>query len=112
MSALDLARRAREALAEKQARDVVLLDVRELSSVADYVLLATGGSGPQLKAMGSVVQQHLKQEAVMAYRTAGAPASGWVVLDYLDVVVHLLSPQARQYYALETLWAKAPRVEA
>ena len=99
-------------LDEKQARDVVVLDVRKLTTLMDYVILATGGSAPQLKAMSVGVQQAQKQRGVMAYRSAGAPDSGWVVVDYVDVVVHLFSPQARAYYALDALWDKAPRVSA
>ncbi|MCE9615439.1 MAG: ribosome silencing factor [Lentisphaerae bacterium] len=110
MSALELARHAREALAEKKARDVVLLDVRKISTVTDYTIVATGGSAPQLKAMSVSIQQALKKENLQVYRTAGAPDSGWVVLDYVDVVIHLFSAQAREYYTIEELWADAPRL--
>jgi ribosome-associated protein len=105
-----LARLAATALDEKQARDVTLLDVHGLTTITDYMMLATGGSPPQLKAMGTAVQQALKKHAILAYRTAGAPDSGWLVLDFVDVVIHLFSPQARAYYAIETLWEKAKRV--
>lgn len=105
-----LAQRAREALAARHGHDVVLLDVRKVTNVTDLAVVATGNSGPQLKAMASSVLQSLKEAGVAAYRNSGSPESGWIVLDYVDVVIHIFLPQARQYYAVEELWAKAPRL--
>ncbi len=110
LSATELAKLARKALEEKKGRDVVLLDVRKISTVTDYVLIVTGGSAPQLKAMAVAVQQELKKIGIHAYRRAGSPDSGWEVLDYFDLVIHMFSPQAREYYAVEELWEKAPRL--
>lgn len=111
LPALELVRIARGALLDKKGRDLVLLDLRGISTVSDYALIVTGGSAPQLKALAVGVQQALKQVGVAAYRRAGAPDSGWLVLDYVDVVIHIFGPQAREYYAVETLWAQAPRLK-
>lgn len=108
---VELAQRAREALTARHGRDVVLLDVRKVTNVTDMAVVVTGGSGPQLKAMATSVLQSLREVGVSVYRNSGSPESGWIVLDYVDVVIHIFLPQARLYYAVEELWAKAPRLE-
>ncbi|MFC1452824.1 ribosome silencing factor [Verrucomicrobiota bacterium] len=108
---LDLAGKARDILDGKQGRDLLLLDVRGLSSVTDYYLIVSGSSPPHLKALFAEVQRRLKDEGVRCFRKAGLPESGWLVLDYIDVVIHIFSAQARSYYAIEDLWKEAPRVE-
>jgi ribosome-associated protein len=107
---LETAQAAREALEEKNGREIVLLDVREISNLTDFFLIATGGNRPHLKALAEGVRLKLKGAGVRPYGRSGTPESDWIVLDYLDVVVHLLSGKAREYYALEKLWSEAPRV--
>jgi ribosome-associated protein len=82
------------------------MDVRRRSSVTDYYVLATGTSAPHLKAMHNGVENALKAKGVPCYRKAGIPEGGWMVLDFVDVIVHIFSKEAREYYALETLWGK------
>ena len=94
---------------EKKGEDIALLDVREISTITDYVLLVSGGSPPHLKAMYNEAQVVLKGEGVQCYRRAGDPASGWMTLDYVDAVAHIFMPETREYYAIETLWEEAPR---
>ena len=84
--------------------------MREVSAVTDYYLLASGSSSPQLKAMFTDVQHALKEENVYCYRRTGTPESGWLVLDYVDVVIHIFAEEARKYYAIEELWEGAPRL--
>ncbi len=74
-------------------------------------MLATGNSPPHLKALTGAVMRALKDAGMHCYRQAGDPESGWMALDYVDVVVHVLSREARAYYAFETLWESAKRVE-
>ena len=104
-------RAARKALDDKKGRDIVVLDVRGVSTVTDYYLIATGNSAPHVKALTEEVQVALKKEGHRAYRKAGTPESGWMIADFVDAVVHVFSPEARGYYALEQLWNDAPRVE-
>ena len=104
-----LVARIQELLAEKKAEKVVVLDMRKLSSVTDFFVLATGTSGPQLRAMSEDLAFRLKKEGHPAHRRAGSPESGWMIVDYIDVVVHMMSPEARGYYALEDLWNDAPK---
>lgn len=108
MDSRTVAKHARKSLAGKMGRDIRLYEVKDISSINDYTLVATGMSPPQLKAMAGAVQRGLKDEGIRCYRQAGEPASGWIVLDYLDVVIHMFSPQTREFYAIEELWEKAP----
>ncbi|NQU41259.1 MAG: ribosome silencing factor [Lentisphaerae bacterium] len=104
-----LADRAAEMLSEKQAVELLLIEAYGHSTLTNYILLANGNSPPHLKALLTDLQHRLKQEGVHAYRKSGTPESGWMVLDYVDVIIHIFSPEARAYYALEDLWPEAPR---
>lgn len=73
-------------------------------------MIATGASAPQLKAIATAVQRALKDAGMPPYRHSGTPESGWMVLDCVDLVIHIFSPEAREYYGVETLWAKASRL--
>ena len=110
MESLDIACRAREALLSKKGTDILIVDVRETSTVTDYFVLATGATAPQLKAMVNAVVSELRQEGMMCHRRSGVPDDGWMVLDYFDVVIHVFQTEVRAYYAIEELWAAAPRV--
>ena len=105
-----LARAARAAAEAKKGIDPVILDVRGVSGVTDFYVLVTGTSGPHLKALDAVISQELKGTGRAAHRSTGAPDSGWIVRDFLGVVVHLMTAEMRQYYAIEELWGDAPRV--
>ncbi len=98
---------AAKALDSKQAHDIRIFDVRGLSTVTDFYVVATGTSGPHLKALISESQSHLKALGITSYRTSGESDSGWVVVDYVHAVVHVFSTEARAYYAIEKLWATA-----
>ena len=110
MEAIELAERAKQALEDKKGEDIVTLDMRDVSSVTDFFVIASGNSTPQIKAMCEEVDRVLKADGERAHRKAGDAQSGWVVLDYLNVVVHVLTPEIREYYALEQLWKDAGRV--
>ena len=94
-----------DALAAKKAVDVKTYDVRGVSGLCDAFVVATGTAAPHLKALVAESQRAMKEAGVQSYRTSGDPESGWMVVDYIDVVVHVFSPEARAYYALEKLWA-------
>jgi ribosome-associated protein len=106
-----IAGRAQELLEGKKAENIVLIDVRKKSGVADYFLLASGTSTPHLKALADEVQFTLKHEGIQCYHRSGDPDSGWIVLDYSDLIIHILSTKARSYYSLEDLWAGVRRPE-
>ena len=87
-----------------------MFDLRDAAGVTDYVVLASGSSAPHLKAMAGEVQHALKNEGVPVYRLAGTPDCGWLVLDYLDAVIHIFERGTRAYYGIDALWEKAPRL--
>ncbi len=90
---------------------MVILDVSELSSVTRFFLLATGTSSPHIKALAGEVEHALRREGLRCYRRSGTPESEWMVVDYLEAVIHIFSSETREYYALERLWSDAPRIE-
>lgn len=94
----------------KQASRVVILDVRELIVITDYFVIASGSSDRQVKTILEEVEKALKVLGVRPVRTEGEPESGWVLLDYVDAVVHVFAEEEREYYDLERLWRDAPRV--
>lgn len=85
-----------------------MLDVRKLSGITDFFLIATGNSGPHIKALAEEVTRKLRKQGVRCYRKAGTPESEWMAIDYVDAVVHVFTPEARQRYGLEDLWSDAP----
>ena len=87
----------KNALEAAKGVDVKVYDVHGKSALADFFVVATGSAAPHLKALVNALPKK-------AYRVSGDPESGWVVADYVDVVVHVFSPEARAYYALEKLW--------
>ena len=106
----DILTHAARLLEETKGEDIVALDLTGVSSVADYFIIATGSSEPHVHALGEAVVEGLRKEGVKPWHTEGADTRRWVLLDYVDVVVHVFHPEAREYYRLESLWADAPRV--
>ena len=104
LDSLSLARLACEAMREKKCENPLVFDVRKVSTVTDYYVVASGASPPQLKAMFDEVLHALKSEGAACYRRCGDAETGWMILDYVDVVIHILSADARNYYAIEDLW--------
>lgn len=93
-----------QALEDKKAVDVKTYDVRGVSGLCDAFVIATGTAAPHLKGLVAGVQQAMRTAGESSFRLSGDPESGWIVVDYVDVVVHVFSPEARAYYALERLW--------
>jgi ribosome-associated protein len=104
LDAKALARQIVDWLADKQAEDIILLDVHEVSILADYFVLCSGTSERQLDALTEEVRQQAKEAGARLLHLEGEPHTGWILLDYGDVVVHIFSPELRAYYRLEELW--------
>jgi len=102
----------RAVLESKKGENVVVMRIADVSSVADYMILCTGLNNPHLRALADEVAKQLRLETppIAAHRRAGSVESEWIVLDYVDFIVHLFTPQMRSYYALEQLWKDAPVV--
>jgi ribosome-associated protein len=112
LTPIEHARRIAALAQEKLAADVVILDMRPVCSYTDFFVLCTGQSPRQAKAVYDEVRERLKKEEGLLPRTvAGEPEARWILADYLDVVLHVFTPEAREYYRLEELWGDVPSVE-
>jgi ribosome-associated protein len=107
----ELARRIAAIVDEKLGEDIVVLDMRELVGYTDYLILATARNERLAKAIHDDVHQRLKQDGLLPARAEGVQEARWVLLDYLDCVLHVFVPEAREHYRLEQLWGEAPRLE-
>lgn len=104
-------RAAGEAAQGKKARDLVALDLRSLSGVADYFLICSGDSEVQVKAIAEAVEEKLKLHGARPWHVEGLEGRRWVLLDYVELVVHVFHHRTREYYLLERLWGDARRVD-
>jgi ribosome-associated protein len=109
-SSLDLARRIVELAEDKKASDIVILDLSELTTLADYFVIASGNSERQLDAIADGVVSGLRDEKVRPFGREGTPASHWVLIDYGGVILHVFTPPERDFYQLERHWAEAKTV--
>ncbi|MDZ7703072.1 MAG: ribosome silencing factor [Trueperaceae bacterium] len=99
-----------DALDDRRAKDIVVLDLSGVSATLDYFIVASGESTLQIKAMETSVREQLKGEDVV-FKGVEGPSERWVLLDYGDIIIHLMSPDAREFYDLEGLWADADRLD-
>lgn len=100
----ELARRVVDLLADKQAEEVVLLDIRKVTTFADYFVIASAMNIRQMQSLCEAVREGLAKEGFRSFHEEGFVDSGWVLLDYGGVIVHVFSPEQRRYYDLEGLW--------
>jgi ribosome-associated protein len=106
---ISLLARAVELVLERKAQDVVSLDLRGISSAADVFLLASGTSDVHVRSIADHLVKELKGEGIPPSHVEGLGGGRWVLIDYIDVVVHVFHPEARAFYQLEALWGDAPR---
>ncbi len=109
-SPLDIARRIVEIAEDKKAADIVLLDLSELTTVADEFVICSGGSERQLDAIADAIIEELRTEGVRPIGREGTAASHWVLIDFGAVIVHIFTPPERDYYQLEKHWAAAKTI--
>lgn len=109
-SAKEMARLAYKALDEKKAEDIKIIDIGGISIIADYFIIANGNSIPQVDAMLDAVEYELGKNGYHANRTEGVRSSGWILMDYGDVVVHIFSKEDRLFYDLERIWSDGTTV--
>ena len=107
LESLAVANKAVEAASEKQASDVVLLDTRKVCSFADYFVICSGESTRQIKTIYEEVEHALKKEGVLPHHHEGTLDSGWLLIDFGDVIVHIFASFEREYYQLDELWSEA-----
>ncbi|OLB18850.1 MAG: ribosome silencing factor [Verrucomicrobia bacterium 13_2_20CM_2_54_15_9cls] len=96
----------------KKAENIVVLDLRDISTFTDFFVICSGSSEPQLKAIANEIETRLREDhSVRPVAIDGFPASQWMVLDFLQVVVHIFHQDKRAFYSLEDLWGDAPRIQ-
>jgi ribosome-associated protein len=111
VSSEQLARRVAAIADAKQAEEIVVLDVRELVGYTDFLVICTARNERLAKAIHDEVHGELKAEGRLPDHVEGVRKPNWVLMDYLDCVLHVFLPEARDYYRLETLWGEAPRLD-
>jgi ribosome-associated protein len=111
MTAHQLARKAADLALDKRAYEVKILDLRKLSTVCDYFVICSADADVQVKAISDHVRDELSRAGEKCWHREGYESLHWVLLDYVDVVVHIFLRETREFYALETLWGDAPAEE-
>ncbi len=99
-----------EVASEKLAEDIVMLDLRQVVPFADYFVIMSAESSRQIEALEEDLTNALKESGIERFHREGTAESGWVLLDFSDVIVHIFGPEEREYYQLERLWSRAPQV--
>lgn len=97
-------------LDDRKAEDIVVLDLREHANLAEYFIIATGANDPHLKSMYDGLQRLFKDAGFKGYHKAGVPESGWMIMDYYGIMVHVFDQEMREFYDLEKLWKDAPKI--
>ena len=106
----ELTLRAARLIEEKNAREITILEVGKVSVIADYFIIATGGSKVQLHTICDFLKEELKAEGIAPVRIEGYREGWWIVLDYGFMIIHLFQPESREFYNIERLWADARQV--
>jgi ribosome-associated protein len=110
LNSKDLAVKITGLMFEKKGYDVNILDLRELTSIADYFVICSADSDTQVKAIADEIDTHLKDEGIKPWHKEGYKALNWVLIDFVDVVAHVFKKDSRQFYNLEKLWGDAPSI--
>ena len=103
----DLAQRAAAIALDNKANDVVVLSLKGVSDMTDFFVIASGTSDTHVRSLGEHIQEGLKRDGTVAHHVEGTQQGRWVLLDYVDFVVHLFHPSLREFYQLERLWSDA-----
>ncbi|MFQ5752253.1 MAG: ribosome silencing factor [bacterium] len=111
MTSKSLAKKIADLSLEKKATDVRILNLHPLTSMTDYFVICTGSTNIQVKAISDHIWQNLKKDKIRPLHIEGLANQEWVLLDYVDVVVHIFQPHKREFYALERLWGDAEMEE-
>lgn len=111
MDSKNFALKITDLIFNKKGYDVLILDLRKLASFADYFIICSADSDTQVKAIADEVDKSLKDEGIRCWHKEGLNALSWVLLDYVDVVVHIFKREAREFYNIEKLWGDAPVIE-
>ena len=112
MELLDIVKKAVSALEDKKAEDITVIDISEVSTIADYFIIASGTSSPHTKALSDFVEEKVEKDlGENILRREGYQGGSWILLDYGVVIVQIFKPEERAYYNLEKLWGDSPEVD-
>lgn len=107
----DLTKKIYNLLDNKKALDISVLEIKKVSTVADYFVIVTGTSSTHIKALSDYVEDELEKDEIVVNHKEGMQKGEWVLLDYQDIVVHIFNQDKRDYYGLERIWNDAPKIE-
>ena len=110
LESVQLAKAAVDIASDKKASDVLLLDIRDISTIADYFVICTGNNARQIQAIADALGEELKKQGAQLLYREGIADTGWMLLDFGDVIIHIFGPKEREYYRLERLWSEAQTV--
>ena len=111
LSGLEIAGIGADAALDRRANNVVILDLQGLSSVADFFVVCSGNSDTHAEGIANIIKEKLDEHSVKLWHREGGRRASWILLDYIDVIVHIFTEDAREFYGLERLWGDAPRTE-
>lgn len=107
MNVLEMAQKAAEVLEDKKAGDITILDIKELSTIADYFVICHGNSSTQVQALASELKKKLQESGLEIKNVEGYDTARWILLDIGDVVIHIFHKEEREYYNIERIWGDA-----
>lgn len=105
-----IARAAVDIASDKKASDVLLLDIREVTTIADYFVICSGNNARQIQAIAEAIDEELEKQGARLLHREGTADNGWLLLDFGDIIVHIFGAKEREYYRLERLWSEAKTV--
>lgn len=112
MTPLELTKEVIRLLDNKKAADIVAAEIKGISTLGDYFIIASGTSTSQVKALADEIDEKLSKEfGIEPKRIEGYQTASWILMDYYDVIIHIFHPEAREFYSLERLWADAPKLD-
>lgn len=98
-------------LAGKKGKDIKVIEISDVSVLADYMVIATGTSSTQVKALAETVEEKLDEQGVSVSHIEGYRSNSWILLDYIDIIVHIFNEEAREFYDLERLWQDGKEID-
>jgi len=110
LSGSEIAEIAAKSALDRKANDVVILDLRGLSSVTDFFVICSGNSSTHAEAIAQIIEEKLHEQNVKLWHREGRTKASWILLDYIDAIIHVFTKDAREFYSLERLWGDAPRI--
>lgn len=110
LDSAQLAKAAVDTASDKKASDILLLDIRDVTTIGDYFVICSGSNPRQIQAIADTIDEELRKQGAWVLHREGIAETGWVLLDFGDIIVHIFGSKEREYYRLERLWSEAKTV--